>query len=350
MVEDSKTVLQLLVSAFNADPGLEVVGTAESGEAAIEAARDLKPDIITMDVNLPGMDGLEATRAIMSSAPLPIVVVSGKVDTRDSATLFRFIEAGALMVLAKPEPVGSPGHQASLAGLIHNIKLMSEIKVVRRNFPSAAHQLQAQGPAPAEGGAAIRIVAVGASTGGPPLLQQMLATLPSDFGAAILLVQHMAQGFTENFVYWLNQGSPLPVRLAQDGMAIVPGTVYVAPCGTQMEASPTGDHILLLDSPPERGLRPSAAALFRSVARRYGREAAGVILTGMGSDGAAELKMIRDRGGLTIAQNRESCVVFGMPGEAIRLDAAKYVLSPEEITQMLVRVVTPRKAAAGTAG
>jgi two-component system, chemotaxis family, protein-glutamate methylesterase/glutaminase len=341
VVEDSKTVQQLLVAAFNADPQIRVVGTAETGEQALEAARELRPDIITMDVNMPGMDGFEATRAIMSSCPVPIVIVTGKMDPRDSATLFRVMEAGALMVLAKPEPLGSPGHADSVAKLVNHIKLMSEIKVVRRTAAPAGRSSAHSLALPAKS-TLIKVVAIGASTGGPPLLQQILSALPVGFGAAVLVVQHMAEGFTENFVHWLQLSSPLPVQLAEDGMAILPGRVYVAPDGRHLEAG-AGERIVLSAAPPENGLRPSVAALFRSVALHYGAQAAGVILSGMGSDGARELKVMRERGAVTVAQNKESSVVFGMPGQAIEIDAARYVLSPEEIIQLLSGLVTSKK-------
>lgn len=343
VVEDSKTVQQLLVASFNADPQIQVVGTAESGEAALDAVRRLSPDIVTMDVNMPGMDGFEATRAIMSACPLPIVIVTGKMDPRDSATLFRFIEAGALMVLAKPSPVGAPGHADSVARLVQNIKLMSEIKVVRRHFAPGGVPAPLQ-PAPLpEQSARIEVVAIGASTGGPPLFQQILSRLPSDFGAALLVVQHMAEGFTENFVHWLGQSSALPVQLAVEGMPILPGQVYVAPEGRHLEAGADGS-IVLSTAAPDNGLRPSVAALFRSVALHYGPRAVGVLLSGMGSDGASELKTIKERGGITVAQNRESCVVYGMPGQAVELDAARYVLPPEEIIRLLVAAVRPQNA------
>ena len=340
VVEDSKTVQRALVQAFAADPQIRVVGTAESGEAALSLACSLKPDLITMDINLPGMDGFQATRAIMSSCPTPIVVVTGKLDPRDSATLFRVMEAGALMVLAKPDPVGSAGHAESVARLVHHIKLMSEIKVVRRVFPRGSpglNQNPLPPPPPDRAGAPVRVVAVGASTGGPPLLQQILSSLPADFGATVLVVQHMAEGFTENFVAWLNLTSTLPVRLAEPGMPLIPGQVLVAPDGYHLEVGP-GELIVLSAARPENGLRPSVAALFRSVAARLGPRCAGVLLTGMGSDGARELKHLRERGGVTIAQDRDSCVVFGMPGEAIRLEAAAYILPPEGIIDLLTRL------------
>ncbi|HEY5513975.1 MAG TPA: chemotaxis protein CheB [Geomonas sp.] len=347
VVEDSKTVQKVLVAAFNADPEIQVVGTAESGEEAVSAARSLRPDIITMDINLTGMDGFEATRAIMSSCPVPIVIVTGKMDPRDSATLFRVMEAGALMVLAKPAPVGTPEHAESVARLVHHIKLMSEIKVVRRSLPGASRRGPGSPfalPLP-EPAAPIKVVAIGASTGGPPLLQQILSALPADFGAAVLVVQHMADGFTENFVHWLNQSSRLPVRLAENGMRISPGQVFVAPDGCHLELGP-GDRIVLSFAAPENGLRPSVSALFRSVALCCGRQGAGVLLTGMGRDGAQELKTIRDRGGITIAQDRESSVVFGMPAEAIRINAALYILPPEGIIELLIRLVHARQSRA----
>lgn len=343
LVEDSKTIQKILMAAFSADPEIQVVGTAESGEEAVSAARSLRPDIITMDINLTGMDGFEATRAIMSSWPVPIVIVTDKMDPRDSATLFRVMEAGALMVLAKPAPVGTPEHAESVIRLIHHIKLMSEIKVVRRAF-SPASRVGPNNPLPLpQPTAPIRVVAIGASTGGPPLLRQILSALPADFGAAVLVVQHMADGFTENFVHWLNLSSSLPVRLAKNGTRILPGQVYMAPDGCHLELGP-GDRIVLSNAAAENGLRPAVSALFRSVAFRCGRQGAGVILTGMGSDGAQELKGLRDQGGITIAQNRESSVVFGMPGEAIRIKAAAYILPPEGIIELLIRLVPSRQS------
>lgn len=341
VVEDSKTVQLALVSALNADPQVQVVGTAESGEAALDAARRLAPDIITMDVNMPGMDGLEATRAIMSSRPVPIVIVTGRMDPKDSATLFRVMEAGALMVLAKPEPIGTPGHEASVAKLVQYIKLMSEIKVVRRSFPAAGELPPQRPPAFAETAERIRVVAIGASTGGPPLFQQILSGLPPDFGASLVVVQHMAEGFTENFVHWLNQSSRLPVRLAASGMALVPGEVYVAPDGCHLQVG-RDERIVLSGAPPDRGLRPSVDALFRSVAQGFGPRAVGVLLSGMGSDGAEGLKLMKEQGGITVAQNRESCVLYGMPQRAIELAAASYVLSPEGIIELLTTVVKSR--------
>lgn len=343
VVEDSKTVQKALVAAFDADPQLQVIGTAESGEEAVDAARRLKPDLITMDVNLSGMNGFEATRAIMSTCPVPIVIVTGQMDPRDSGTLFRVMEAGALLVLPKPDAPGSAGYEESVARLIHHVKLMAEIKVVRRVFPTSAPRTQ-RAAVPAEPASCIKVVAIGASTGGPPLLRQILSGLPAEFGASVLVVQHMTVGFTENFVHWLNQHSRLPVRLAAEGSAIAPGEVYVAPDHSHMEVT-SGGRIVLTREAPEHGVRPAVSVLFRSVAKSYGRQAAGVLLSGMGKDGAYELKTMRNRGAVCIAQDRESSMVFGMPGEAIQIDAAQHILPPEGIIQLLT-AITKRDAPA----
>ncbi|WP_224982393.1 chemotaxis-specific protein-glutamate methyltransferase CheB [Geomonas agri] len=345
VVEDSKTVQRALVAAFEADPDIKVIGTAETGEEAVEAAKCLRPDLITMDINLPGMDGFDATRAIMSTCPVPIVIVTGKMNPKDSATLFRVMEAGALMVLAKPDPVGSPGYQDSVANLVHHLKLMAEIKVVRRIFPSGKVAPRPERPLPPPPVQPVKVVAIGASTGGPPLLRQILAELPAPFPAAVVVVQHMAVGFTENFVHWLNRSSKLPVQLGTDGAQLAPGQVYVAPDNCHMEVTSTGK-IILTEAAPEHGVRPSVSVLFRSVALSYGRHAMGVLLTGMGKDGALELKTIRGRGGITVAQDRESSMVFGMPGEAIEIDAAQHVLPPGAIIELLHRVTSKSASAA----
>lgn len=338
VVEDSKTVQQALVEIFNSDPNIQVIGIAANGKEAVHAAMTMKPDVITMDINMPGMDGFEATRAIMSECPTPIVIVTGKMDPKDSATLFRVMEAGALMISAKPFPPGHPEHDDSVQELVKTVKLMSEIKVVRRFFHSGPSKTSSVISAPQEiavkAGAGTRIIAIGTSTGGPPLLQSILSSLPADFTVPVVIVQHMTKGFTGEFVSWLNQTSRLPVELASEGCHMSPGRVYVAPDGFQMLVAP-GDRIVLRTDPPEYGQRPSVSALFRSVAEIYGKSAIGILLTGMGKDGAQELKLLRENGGITIAQNRESSVVFGMPGEAIRIDAADYVLSPEEIISVL---------------
>ncbi len=334
VVEDSPVVREFLVHVLSADPDILVVGTAHDGEQALEAVRRLAPDVVTMDIHMPRLDGIEATRRIMENDPVPIVIVSGSSDPKEVATTFRAMAAGALAVLPRPAGIGHPEHEATVRELVRTVKLMSEVRVVRR-WPRARQDAlpvppPAVGPAPAR----LRAVAIGASTGGPPVLQAMLAALPKDFPAPILIVQHMAAGFIQGFVDWLAQSAKIPVHLASQGETLLPGHVYVAPDGVQMKVG-RGDRIVLASDPPDQGLRPSVAALFRSLAAVYGGEAAACLLTGMGRDGAAELKLLRDQGAITFAQDQESSVVHGMPGAAIRLDAASFVLPPEKIAAAL---------------
>src|SRR5882762_8260910 len=343
VVEDSPTVREFLLQILCSDPAIEVVATAETGEDALEAVERFRPDIITMDIHMPRMNGFDATRRIMETHPTPIVIVSATADATDTAKAFRAIESGALAVLSKPAGVGHPDHQQSTAELVRTVKLMSEVKVVRRwpryrpaevvpetSLCKEIH-LQTTQSQP-------RIVAIGASTGGPPVLQTILASLPRNFPIPVLIVQHIAAGFTQGLVDWLAQSSSLLVHIPTHGQSVLPGQVYVAPDGLHMAVGADGHVQLRLDE-PENGLRPSVACLFRSVAKAYGPSAVGVLLTGMGKDGAWELKLMKEQGAVTIAQDRETSVVHGMPGEAIRLGGATYILSPEKIGAALTSLV-----------
>lgn len=343
VVEDSATVREFLLQILCSDPAIEIVGTAETGEDALEAVERFRPDIITMDIHMPRMNGFDATRRIMETHPTPIVIVSGAADATDTAKAFRAIESGALAVLSKPAGLGHPEHDHTKAELVRTVKLMSEVKVVRRwpryrppeEIPETSLcngiRLQATQSQP-------RIVAIGASTGGPPVLQTILAALPKNFPIPVLIVQHIAAGFTKGLVEWLAQSSSLPVHLPTHGQVVLPGHVYVAPDGLHMVVG--ADHVQLRSDEPENGLRPSVACLFRSVAKAYGPSAVGVLLTGMGKDGAWELKLMKEQGAVTIAQDRETSVVHGMPGEAIRLGGATYVLPPEKIRLALASLAT----------
>lgn len=344
VVEDSPTVREFLLQILCSDPAIEVVATAETGEEALEAVERFRPDIVTMDIHMPRMNGFDATRRIMETHPTPIIIVSGTADATDTAKAFRAIESGALAVLSKPAGVGHPGHQQSSAELVRIVKLMSEVKVVRRwpryrpaeIVPEATLckeiRLQTSRSQP-------RIVAIGASTGGPPVLQTILAALPRNFPIPVLIVQHIAAGFTQGLVEWLAQSSSLSVQIPTHGQSVLPGHVYVAPDGLHMAVGADGHVQLGLDE-PENGLRPSVACLFRSVANAYGPSAVGVLLTGMGKDGAWELKLMKEQGAVTIAQDRETSVVHGMPGEAIRLGGATYVLPPEKIRAALASLAS----------
>jgi len=347
IVDDSPVLREFLVHILGSDGEIQVIGTANNGKEAIEAVKRKKPDVITMDITMPKMNGFDATRYIMETHPTPIVIVTGTYDTKEAATIFRAMEAGALALVQRPEGIGHPGHEAAADELIRTVKLMSEVKVVTR-WPRPGRETAIPGVMPGAGvepgkiGADIRIVAIGASTGGPLALQTILSGLPKDFPVPVLITQHMAAGFIPGFAEWLGKRSGMLVHVAMHGEYILPGHIYIAPDGSHMGVR-IGGKITLSKDEPENGLRPSVSYLFRSIVNLYGQNAAGVLLSGMGQDGAEELKLLKEKGAITIAQDKESSVVHGMPGQAIRLDAATYVLPPEGIATALIGMVNKEK-------
>lgn len=337
IAEDSPVAREMLAHILNSDPEITVVGAVCNGEEVIEEINRNKPDIVTMDVHMPKMDGFKATRIIMETNPVPIIIVTGSSDMQELELSFHAVEAGAVAVIQKPQGIGHPSYPQSAAELVKMVKLMAEVKVVRRWTRFAERKTLA--PIEALNGISshsskIRVVAIGASTGGPPILQYILSELPKDFPVPVLIVQHMAKGFTQGFAEWLGETSALPVHVAFHGSLLRPGHVYVAPDGFQMKVE-RNERLSCQGNEPENGLCPSVSILFRSVAEVFGKSAVGILLTGMGKDGAEELKLIKEKGAITIAQDQESCIVFGMPGEAVKLNAAKYVLAPEKIVATL---------------
>lgn len=340
IVEDSQVEQKLLTHILNSDPQIKVVGVANDGEMALYDIERLQPDVVTMDIHMPKLNGFDTTRRIMESNPLPIIIVSGSYNANDADKSFRAIEAGALAIVRKPAGLGHPDYPNDADELIKTVKTMSEIKVVKRwpryrkeaqalNFPAVAARI-----APEK----IRIVAIGASTGGPAVIQEIFSVLPKDLPVPVLVVQHMALGFMENFVKWLDATTGFPSHIATNGEYLAPGHAYFAPDGLHMLAG-RDNRIVLSPDPPENGLRPSVARLFRSVAETFGSNSVGVLLTGMGRDGAEDLKLLRSKGAVTVAQDEESSIIFGMPGEAVRLGAAEYVLPPERIAGLLAQLV-----------
>ncbi|MCA1960113.1 MAG: chemotaxis-specific protein-glutamate methyltransferase CheB [Desulfomonile sp.] len=338
VVEDSPVAAEFLVHILNSDPEITVMGTARNGVEAIELVNRDKPDVVTMDIIMPRMDGLEATRRIMETKPVPIVVVSASLVREEVDKTFLALEAGAVAALEKPRASGLGTRDSEAEKLIEVVKLMSQVKVIRRwkkaEPAPKTEPTRDVTPVPRLLSRDIKVVAVGASTGGPAVLNSILSSLSRDFPVPILVVQHIAPGFAGGFVDWLNRASPLAVHLAQDGEIARPGCVYVAPDGRQMRIG-ANFAIALTDEGSETGLRPSVAYLFRSVAESFGAQAVGILLTGMGRDGADDLKLMREKGAVTIAQDKESSVVYGMPGEAAKIGAARYSLPPDKITDLL---------------
>lgn len=344
IVEDSEDLQRVLKSAVHSDPLLTVAGFASTTGEAVEAAQNLCPDVIAMDWQREAIDGLEATRRIMETTPIPIVLVTGSGVPDDAADSFRVIEAGALAIVQLGPNEHHNEHRDNEKGmnerLTRTLRLMSEVKLVKRTGRPSKAQEPPRWPAGTESD--IQVVAIGASTGGPNVLQTILAGLPKEFPFPILIVQHITEGFTAGFVEWLHQTTGVPIRVACHGDSALPGHAYVAPDNHHMTIE-QGLIIALNRSIPEHGSRPSVACLFRSVALNFGPKAVGILMTGMGRDGADELKTMKERGALTFAQNEESSVIHGMPGEAIKLHAATYILSPEEIATALTTLAERTK-------
>jgi two-component system chemotaxis response regulator CheB len=344
VVDDSAVARMSLVHLLESDPQIQVIGTVSTGQSALDFIEEQMPDAVLMDINMPGMDGFEATRRIMETHPVPIIICTGGMNPRDVATSFRVLEAGAVACLEKPRSREHADFAELSANLLQTIKLMSEVKVVRR-WPRSRQKPAATSataePFELKSVLSVKVIGIGASTGGPAVLQTILAGLPKDFPVPILIVQHIAYGFLAGLAEWLNQTTGLQIQIAAYGTSPLPGHVYLAPDGFHLGLSPNG-RLLLTKEEPENGLRPAVSYLFRSLAESYGPDAVGVLLTGMGKDGAAELKMMKDRGAVTIAQDRESSVVHGMPGIAISLGGATQILSAEKIANALVSLVGKR--------
>ncbi len=333
VVEDSLIVSKQLVHLLSADPQIDVVGTAADGIEALTWLEHNPVDVVTMDIVMPRLNGLEATRRIMSTRPVPIIIISGGYGDDEAGATFSALEAGAVAFMGRPSGgLGTPEGQRASEAIRRMVKLMAEVKLVRRRAPMAAAPLSS-------GSVGERLIALGASAGGPPVVASILSELPGDLAAAVLLVQHIDAGFVQGLVDWLRTKTALPVHCAADGQPVRAGQVYVAPADRHMTLGPN-DTIALNSGPPEHGVRPAVSCLFRSLAAGAANRTAAALLTGMGVDGAAELRSLKAQGALTLAQVEDSSVVHGMPGEAIRLGAARYVLSPPMIARSLGRWAT----------
>jgi two-component system chemotaxis response regulator CheB len=343
VVDDSPLTRMLLVELLNSDPGIQVIGAMNDGQAALDFLQVThnRPDVVIMDIHMPRLDGFDATRRIMETRPLPIIICTATADPQELAVAFRSMEAGAVACVSKPVALGAD-FESRRINLLQTVRLMSEVKVVRRWNRSRSAAPAANGTACATSVTTrgIQLIGIGASTGGPPVLQSILHGLPKDFPVPLLIVQHISPGFLPGMVEWLNQTTSLRVQVAAHGVVPLPGHAYVAPDDFHLGITASG-RIMLSREEPEIGLRPAVSYLFRTLADCCGPGAIGVLLTGMGKDGAVELKRMKDRGAMTIAQDQESSIVHGMPGEAIRLGAASQVLATDQIAGALIAHIGP---------
>lgn len=345
-------VRELITEILSADPNIDIVGSAHDGLEAIDAIAARKPDVVTMDVQMPTMNGYEATRAIMASTPVPIVVISGQIDPADLTTACQALGAGALMALPKPVGPSHPSFAARSKELLSAVKLMAEVKVVRRTTSySRGQETPSVAPAPprpqrTSNSRKVEAIGIGASTGGPGALETILSGLPVNFPTPIFVVQHIAKGFIEGMAEWLGRACSLRVKLAAHGEQATPGGVYLAPDGAHLQIGPEG-RMQLKKEKERAAFCPGVTPLFRSLSKTYGPGAIGILLTGMGSDGAAGLRQMKEAGALTIVQDETSSVVFGMPKEAIATGAAELILNPRQISETLIQYamsVTPGKS------
>lgn len=330
---------------LEADPDIHVLGIVASTQEALKFIARSKPDLITVDLDLPGRDGLLFTREVMEKNPIPIVVVGSIDENTDTKIVFDLLEAGALATVERPVRFSNNPDDSERC-LIDTIKTMAEIKLVRR----IRHRQSGQSPQVAKingfksdgENLPLELVAIGASTGGPSVLQMILKGLPPDFPAPILIAQHIAPGFTKALVDWLATTTGFTVKICAHNDKLEPSTAYLCPEGFQTGLS-NSLRVKLSEEDCVNGVRPSVSYLFSSIAEIPGRRIAAVLLTGMGRDGAEELKVLRDRGGVTIVQDAESSLVHGMPGEAIKLGAAQHVVSAVRIPELLIELAGRRK-------
>ena len=331
VVEDSMVSRELLVYILESSPDISVIATAENGVQALEQLEHYTPDLITIDVNMPKMDGLEATARILEQYAIPIIIVSAALDPAERANTFKIIEAGALALLDKPHGITDPNFEKESKKIVEMVKIMSEIKIMKRTKKKESTDSQKTCPYHNKN---FDIVAIGVSTGGPPILKEIFSKISSNFPLPIMVVQHIAEGFEQSLVDWLNIYSKLPIHVAKQNEQIVQGHIYIAPPGAHMMVSELHKVSLIPMTSSDKHC-PAVGKLFKSVSNIYSKNAIGIILSGMGNDGAAELKIMKEKGALTIAQDKESSIIHGMPGEAIKINAAIYIQSIEEIIQTL---------------
>ena len=341
VVDDSAVARMHLVHLLEADPDIRVIATVNDGEAALKFLAEHKPSVVLMDINMPGLDGFETTRRIMDSHPVPIVICSGTANPTDIAATVRVLEAGAVACVEKPIGYGHAEFAQAAAELCRTVKRMAEVKIVNhRGLSRALASLESLLPGTdwRRQRKGVRVIGIGASTGGPVALRTILGGLPKDFPVPILVVQHIGPGFVGGLADWLNASTSLQVCVGSHGSHAMPGYVYLAPDDFHMGLDSAG--ILELSKEiPENGVRPAVSHLFRSLARHCGPAAVGVLLTGMGSDGSAALKEMRDEGATTVAQDSATSVVHGMPGVAIALGGATHVFAVGEIAAKLMILV-----------
>lgn len=339
VADDSPTARRYLVDVLERYPGVTVVGEAADGREAVKATADLQPSVVVMDAVMPVLDGLEATERIMIETPTPVVITTAALDPHDVALALRSVEVGALAVLPKPTWPATGTDQQTAEAFARKVVALSGVRVIRRYRESGGSQpVSRPSFEPVQvPSRTVDVVGVAASTGGPRALHDLLAGLPGELVAPVLVVQHIAHGFVEGLVRWLDAGTALQVRIAVHGEPLEGGSVYVAPDDHHMRV--TASRRVQLDRGARiGGFRPAATALFESLAGLYGPSAAGIILSGLGDDGLAGLLGLRASGGAILAQDEETAAVFGMPGVVVAAGIADVVGPVDALAAAIVQL------------
>ncbi len=342
LVDDSPIALEILQRLFTSSPEVVVVGTARSGQEALDLIPQTNPEVVCTDLHMEPMNGLELTQQIMANYPRPILVISNSVKQDDTKNVFNLLQAGAVDIF--PKPVGGDFNDYATVKqkLFTKIKVLSSVTV--KSKPLNDEKLIKPTPVvnntnlSIQNNSHIKIIAIGGSTGGPQAIHKIISSLPSNLPVPIVCTQHITEGFLNGLISWLDNDSPLHVKIAQVGESPVPGVVYFAPEKSHLELDLSGK-FMYSDYGIINGHIPSIDITFKSLARSYGSGVAGILLTGMGNDGAVGLKTIANQGGTTIVQDEKTCVIFAMPKAAIDLDAVQQVLSIHEIAPFLVNAI-----------
>lgn len=347
VVDDSAIARRIICAMLSSDAQILVVGEARDGREAVELAEKLRPDIITMDARMPRLDGLHATEEIMAYNPTPILVLTASLGRHEGNFSFQMLNAGALEVLEKPKDLTTTRSSQGQQLLLERIKVLSRVKVVthlrgRRRTRPTPEPIVAPPPVPAlPERTATRLVIIGASTGGPRVLYNLFRSLPAHFPAAIVVVQHIAEGFVNTMVEWMAASSPLRITLASDGAPLQAGHVLVAPDTHHLRIGDTWR--VRLDAEPRALSYPSIDIALESAAKRYAKRTIGVVLTGMGRDGASGLLALRQAGGHTLVQDQASSAIWGMPRAASELGAALETIPADELAAHLLALVDDQR-------
>lgn len=343
VVDDSHTARTLIAEILAADPQIDVVGRAANGVEALDLIHRLRPSVVVMDIEMPVLNGFETTKRIMTERPTPVVIVTSHHDPKNVALCLHATRLGALTVQPKPSTPDSPTFERDSFRFVSLVKALADVHVVRRR-PSASPgrsdvRASTSGPSISASQHSIDVIGVGASTGGPAALFRLLAALPEDLNVPVLVVQHIAPGFTGGLARWLATATSLPVQVADDGERARRGTVYVGRDGAHLLLGGDG-RLRLVATPPVGGFRPSVSSLFASLAERRGVSAAGVVLTGMGMDGLEGARAIRAAGGVVLAQDEESSAVFGMPRAVVDAGLADFIGPVEALALKLLELTS----------